>query len=591
MGPVNALLQDALRLHQSGERARAAELYQQVLRTDPRNFEALFFLGVLHGENGRFEEAQYFTGEAAKANPQSADAFFLRSYALQQLGRYGEALACLDRTLALNPSLKQALLNRVSVQFQLRRYDEAAADCRRLLALDPDYPFVRGNLLFARLQTCDWRELEAERRAIIAGIAAGKRVIAPFQAKALGLSPEEELRCARIWAAGQAPKLPPFWRGEIYAHEKIRVAYVSADFHAHAMANLAAGVFERHDRQKFETIAVSFGPDDGSEMRARLVRAFDRFIDMRGRTDAEIAMRIREMEIDITIDLMGFTEGARAAIFASRPAPVQVSYLGFPGTTGTDYMDYLIADAVVAPEAEHKYYSEKIVTLPGTFMPADSTRSIGTQPVSRAEEGLPEDAFVFCCFNAPYKINPDIFALWMRLLTDTQNSILWLGQINLSAQRSLLREAEAQGVRSDRLVFAARRESPAEHLARLRLADLFLDTLPYNAHATASDALWAGLPIVTCRGHSFAGRVATSMLESAGLSELVTGSLQAYETLAMELAHAPDRLRDLKARLAQAKSSQLFDTARHVRNLEHAYRVMWEQSRCGALPAGFTVPD
>ena len=591
MDPVQALLEEALRLHQSGARARAAELYHQVLRADPRNFNALFFLGVLHGENGRFEEAQYFTGEAARINPQSADAFFLRSFALQQLGNYEGALACLDRTLALDPSRKHALLNRVAVLFRLRRYEEAGAGCKRLLALDPDYPFVQGDALFARLQICDWSELAADKASILAGITAGKRAIAPFQAKALGLSPEEELACARIWATEQVPKLPPLWRGEIYRHGKIRLAYVSADFHAHAMANLAVGVFEHHNREQFETCALSFGPDDGSDMRARLVRAFDRFSDMRGRTDAEIASYLREWEADIVVDLMGFTEGARPGVFAARPAPVQLAYLGFPGTSATNHMDYLIADAVVVPETEHRHYSEKIVTLPGTFMPADSARAIATRPISRAEEGLPEDAFVFCCFNVPYKITPEIFAVWMRLLKNTPNSVLWLGQINPSAQRNLLHEAEAHGVPRQRFIFAARREAPAEHLARLRLADLFLDTFPYNAHAIASDALWAGLPVLTCRGDAFAGRVGASLLAAAGLSELVTGSLETYEGLATELASSPQRLAALRTKLAEAKTSALFDTAHYTRNLERAYVTMWERSRLGQPPASLPVPD
>ena len=587
----NPLLQEALRLHRSGERDRAAEFYLQVLRTEPHNFQALFFLGVLRGEQGRFEEAQHFTGEAARINPQSADAFFLRSYALQQLGRYDDALFCLDRTLTLNPLLKEALLNRVSVLFRLRRYEDASGDARRLLALDPDFPFVRGNLLFAQLQCCAWSSLADEKRAIIAGLSAGKAVIAPFQAKALGLSPEAELQCARTWTTHQVPKLPPLWRGEAYRHEKIRVAYVSADFHAHAMANLAAGVFEHHNRQIFETIAISFGPDDGSDMRARLTRAFDHFVDVRGKADADIAMRLRAMETDIVVDLMAFTEGARPAIFAARPAPVQVGYLGFPGTTGSDYMDYLIADAIVAPQTEHRFYSEKIVTLPGTFMPADATRAISSRRPSRAEEGLPEDGFVLCCFNAPYKISPEIFAAWIRILTETPSSVLWLGQIDAAAGRNLLSVAKAHGLSSDRLIFAARRADPAEHLARLSLADLFLDTLPYNAHATASDALWAGVPVLTCYGDAFAGRVAASMLSAGGLSELVTNSLEEYEATAIDLARNPDGLAALRAKLAQARRSPLFDTGTYTRHLENAFTVMWQRAKDGLPAAAFSAPS
>jgi DMSO/TMAO reductase YedYZ heme-binding membrane subunit len=357
------------------------------------------------------------------------------------------------------------------------------------------------------------------------------------------------------------------------------------------MAHLTAGVFEHHDRQRFETAAISFGPDDGSDMRARLVGAFDHFLDMRGRTDADIASYLRAMETDIVVDLVGFTEGARPAIFAARPAPAQVAYLGFPGTTGTDYMDYLVADAVIVPETEHRHFSEKIVTLPGTFMPADAARAISPRPVTRTEEGLPEDGFVFCCFNAPYKIDRQIFAIWMRLVLATPKSVLWLGQINASAQRNLLREAEARGVSSQRLIFATRRENPAEHLARLRVADLFLDTLPYNAHATASDALWAGLPVLTCHGGTFAGRVAASMLAACGLPELIAASLTEYESLASQLARAPRRLALVKAKLAQRGTSGLFDTAHYTRNLERAYVAMCERSRQGQPPASFVVPD
>ncbi len=591
MDTESALLQQAMRLHQSGEQARAAELYAQVLRTAPNNFQALFFLGMLHGEQGRFEEAQFFTGEAARANPRSQEAFFLRSYALQQLGRYMDALACLNRALDINPVLKEALLNRIGLLFRLRQFEEAAGDCERLLALDPEYPFVRGNRLFAKLQSCDWRDFAVEKSAIAAAVAAGKRVIAPFQARALGLSPPEELRCAQIWVADQVPRVSPLWRGEMYRHEKIRLAYLSGDFHSHAVANLMAGVFEHHDRQNFETVAISFGPDDASEMRTRLTGAFDRFIDVRGRSDFDIASAIHEIETDIAVDLMGFTEGARPAILALRPAPVQVNYLGFPGTMGSGCWDYIIADGVVLPDDKHRHYAEKAATLPGAFMPADGARAISAQAVTRAEEGLPQGAFVFCCFNAPYKITPEIFAIWMRLLSATPGSVLWLGQIDAAAQCNLLREAEGQGVPRSRIVFAGRRQSPAEHLARLALADLFLDTVPYNAHATASDSLWAGLPVLTCRGGTFAGRVAASLLQAGGLSELIADSLAEYESRALQLACDPNRLGTLKAKVIAARTSALFDTVRYTANLENAYISMWERSRLGLGPAAFTVPD
>jgi predicted O-linked N-acetylglucosamine transferase (SPINDLY family) len=584
------LLQEAWGLHRSGLHEKAIVLYRAILSEQPRNFDALYFLGLLHGQNGRFDEAQAFTGEALLVNPMSADALFLRSYALGQLGRDDEAIICLDRVIALNPDLPEALLNRASVLFRLRRYEAAVADYERLLTLNPEYPFARGNLLFSRLQICDWRDLVRERAAVAAQLQSGKRIIAPFQAKMLDLSPEAELACARIWVGDQYPPRPPLWQGERYTHERIRIAYVSADFHAHAMANLAAGLFEHHDRSRFETMAISFGPDDRSDMRARLIRGFNHFADVRGQSEADIARLIRDREVDIAVDLMGFTEGCRPAIFAARPAPVQVSFLGFPGTLGAPWMDYLIADASVVPADQQAHYAENIVTLPDAFMPADSAHDANAHAMTRAGEGLPETGFVFCSFNAGYKITPAMFAIWMRLLARTEGSVLWIGQANAPAQRNLQREAEARGVDSGRLVFAPYRQARADHLARLALADLFLDTVPYNAHATAIDALGMGLPVLTCQGKAFAGRVGASLLHALGVPELIAASLEEYETLALNLAREPAALLALKARLSRNRTiSPLFDIDRFTRHLEAAYVAIWERQHRGLPPAAFAV--
>jgi len=367
---------------------------------------------------------------------------------------------------------------------------------------------------------------------------------------------------------------------------------VSADFHAHALATLMAGVFEKHDRSRFETIAISLGPDDGSPMRARLNRAFDRFIDVRMKSDADIAALMRENETDIAIDLMGFTEGCRPAIFAHRPAPVQANYLGFPGTMGADFMDYIIADEIVAPMSQHRHYTESVVTLPGSFMPADSMRAVGSRIFTREALGLPTNGFVFCCFNASYKITPPIFDSWMGLLESVEESVLWLGQANDSARRNLKREAEVRGIAGRRIVFASYLPSAADHLARLKLADLFLDTLPYNAHATAADALWVGLPVLTCMGNRFAGRVAASLLHAVGLPELVTDSLERYEAKARELARDPAALDAIKARLQRHRvTHSLFDTTRSTRNLEKAFLAMWERHQHGLPPQSFAVGE
>jgi predicted O-linked N-acetylglucosamine transferase (SPINDLY family) len=586
------LIEEARRLQRDGDSGRAAALCRSIIQADPQNFDAFYLLGFLHGQNYEFDEAQYFFGEASKRNPSSPDAFFMRGFALQRLARDEEAISAFGQALAVNPHLAEALLNRAASLFRLRRYQEAARDYENLLALEPDFPYARGNLLFSRLHSCDWRGFAEQQAAIKAGLAAGERVIAPFDSKVLDLSAEEELSCAKLWVADQYKTTARLALGGPQTHRRIRLAYVSADFHAHALATLMVGVFEKHDRTRFETIAISLGPNDGSSMRTRLNRAFDRFTDVRGKSDAKIVEAMQEMEIDIAVDLMGFTQGCRPAIFAHRPAPVQANYLGFPGTMGADFMDYLIADEIVVPMDQHRHYAESVVTLPGSFMPADSTRPIGSRLFTRAELGLPSNGFVFTCFNASYKITPPVFASWMRLLETVEGSVLWLGQANDSARRNLESEAESRGIAGNRLVFASYLPSALDHLARLKLADLFLDTLPYNAHATAADALWVGLPVLTCMGNRFAGRVAASLLHAAGLAELVTDSLAAYEAKARELARDPAALNAIKTRLQRNRATHsLFDTPRFTRNLEKAYLTMWDRWQRGLPPQSFAVGE
>jgi len=471
----------------------------------------------------------------------------------------------------------------------LQRYAEAIPDYQALLARDPGHPYSAGNLVFCRLQCCDWAHLETDRRTIVARLRLGQRVVPPVLSVALLDSAADQMGAAQIVARDRFPPAPALWRGESYRHDRIRVAYVSADFHAHATAALTAGVFEAHDRGRFETVAISFGRDDESAMRKRLERAFDRFIDMRGKSDMEIARAIRELEIDIAVDLKGYTSDARPAVFSSRPAPLQVNYLGFPGTMGAPFIDYLIADPIVVPNAQKAFYAEKIVWLPDTYQPNDRSRDVADVPVDRVRAGLPPSGVVFCCFNNSYKIQPQIFDAWMRLLKGVEESVLWLLEDNAAATRNLQREAAARGVDPARLVLAPRAPLP-EHLARHTLADLFLDTLPYNAHTTASDALWMGVPIVTCKGNTFAGRVAASVLHAAGLLELATESLEDYETLALRLARDPAALANIKTKLvARRGTTPLFDVVRFTRHLEAAYVTMHERRLRGLAPEGFAV--
>jgi protein O-GlcNAc transferase len=540
--------------------------------------------------SGDFEAAEQLIGEALKIDPNSPELWSNRGTAQVAAKRHEAALASFTRALQLNSGFLGAQANRAHVLFELQRYAEAIPDYEALLARDPGHAYSAGNLVFCKLQCCAWSSFESDRRFLLARLRTGQRVFPPVLSLALLESAADQLAAARIVSRDKVPPARPLWRGEIYRHDRIRVAYVSADFHAHATSVLMAGVFEHHDRRRFETIAISFGRDDGSRMRGRVKRALERFIDVDGKTDAEIAQTIRELEIDIAVDLKGYTSEARPALFSLKPAPIQINYLGFPGTMGASFMDYLIADRIAVPDEHKAFYSEQIVQLPNTYQPNDRSREMSGRAVDRASAGLPEAGFVFCCFNNSYKIQPPVFDVWIRLLRNVPASVLWLLADNATATRNLKHEAAARGIDPERLVFAARADLP-EHLARHRLADLFLDTLPYNAHTTASDALWTGLPVLTCTGKTFAGRVAASLLHAASLAELVTETLADYEALALRLARDPAALASLKARLMQNReTAALFDAALFTSRLEAAYATMHERYQRGLPPAAFTVP-
>jgi predicted O-linked N-acetylglucosamine transferase (SPINDLY family) len=414
--------------------------------------------------------------------------------------------------------------------------------------------------------------------------------VSPFVLLGLSGDPALQLQCARNYRAHRIPALPaPLWNGEHWTHDKIRVAYLSADFKTHATAFLMAELFERHDRERFEWHAMSFGIDDGSETRARLVAAFDRFHDVRGMSNAEAARLIRGLEIDIAVDLKGYTQDARPEILAHRPAPVAAAYLGYPGTMGAPFIDAIIGDAIVTPFEHQPHFTEQIVQLPHSYQVNDTRRRIAERAPTRVEAGLPDQSFVFCSFNNNWKIAPEVFDVWMRLLLATPGSVLWLLRDNDAAGRNLRAEAARRDVDPARLIFAERL-LPEEHLARHRLADLFLDTLPCNAHTTASDALWAGLPVLTCPAGAFAGRVAASLVQAAGLPELIAPDLAAYEALALGLAREPAALAEIKAKLARNRDAcPLFDAARSARHIEAAYTTMWQTWQRGEPPSSFRV--
>jgi predicted O-linked N-acetylglucosamine transferase (SPINDLY family) len=398
-------------------------------------------------------------------------------------------------------------------------------------------------------------------------------------------SSAEQLQCAKLWIKNKFPRCdPPVWQGERYDHKRIRIAYLSADFYQHATAFLMAGMFECHDKSRFDLTAISFGPNDNSAMRQRLQASFDRFMDCDRYDDHQIADLVRSLEIDLLVDLKGFTTDSRTGICARRPAPIQVNYLGYPGTMGAEYMDYIIADRVVIPEHQRGCYSEKIAYVPNSYQVNDTKRAIADTALTRAQAGLPDGMFVFCSFNNNYKITPAVFDCWMRMLQQVEGSVLWLLEDNARAADNLRKEAVARGVNAERLIFA-KRLPLAEHLARHRLADLFLDTLPCNAHTTASDALWAGLPVLTCRGETFAGRVAASLLHAIALPELIATTLAAYEQMAIDLARHPEKLTAIKRRLAENRlTTPLFDTELFTQHIEAGYTAMYERYQAGLPP-------
>ena len=564
--------------------------YENALAIRPEFAEALNNRAAALLALARHEEALASCDRALTIDPDFAEALDNRGVALFALHRHAEALASHDRALAIAPDLAEALRDRGSVLAFLGRHEEACRDFARAVALDPDLPYVAGSLLHSQMHCCDWRAYDESAQQLVFRVRSGAQCAAPFHFLGIADSAQEQRRCAETWArAMYPPARAPLWNGERYGHDRIRIAYLSADFHDHATAYLMAGLFERHDRARFESTAISFGPDDGGAMRARMQGAFEHFIDVRQRSDRDVAQFLRDREIDIAVDLKGYTAGARPGILPMRPAPIQVNFLGYPGTLGAEHIDYILADSVVIPDSDEAHYTEKVVRLPDSYQVNDSRQDMAKRIPTRAEAGLPEAGFVFCSFNSNYKITPAVFAVWMRLLHSVEGSVLWLLEGNAAAPGNLRRETAAHGIAPERLIFAPMAKHP-EHLARQRLADLFLDTLPVNAHTTASDALGAGLPVITCLGNAFAGRVAASLLRAAGLSELVTSSLPEYEALALGIATQPEKLAAIRAKLARQRDScALFATDRFRSHLETAYVTMWERYRRGEPAAAFAV--
>lgn len=558
--------------------------HDQAIALEPGYASAHFERARALLELMRYDAAMAGLDAALELAPGHPGAWYVQANTLYSLGRFEAAVAAYDKAIALTPNDARAHHNRGNALAMLEQYERAIESYDRALALDPHLRSSHGERLHARMQIADWRGFDAELAGLAAQIERGEAASNPFVVLAACGSAQLQRHAARNWVRVKCPPddalgaLPPPRR-----HDRLRIGYFSADFRNHATASLTAELFEMHDRQRLELIAFSFGPDTKDEMRRRISAAFDRFLDVRQESDHDIARLARSLGVDIAIDLGGFTRGSRPNIFALRAAPLQVSYLGYLGTMSASYIDYLIADDTIVPEAHRGLYSEKIVYLP-SYQVNDTRRQVAQRRFLREELGLPAQGFVFCCLNATYKITPGTFDGWMRILTRAPGSVLYLLGGRESLVRNLRRQAEARGVAPGRIVFGDRLPGP-EYLARYRAADLFLDTLPYNAGTTASDALWTGLPVLTCAGETFAGRVGASLLQAVGLPELIAASQERYESLAVELASDPQLLAALRGKLAaNLRTTPLFDTVASARHLEAAYAAMYERYLAGLPP-------
>lgn len=577
---------------------RALECFDRALELRPEFPEALSNHGRVLLSLGRREEAIRSLEKALKRKPDFVEALTNLGAVLKSCERPGEALSCFERALKIDPDYQDALAGRSVLLMEARRFADAMASLERLLAVAPENEHAPGILLEAQMRCCDWSEYPILRTQIGAAVLSGRQPMTPLAFLAVTDDPALQLACARAYAernhwpsrsesspAARDPRSPRD------SKQRIRLAYVSGDLSDHAVAYLTAGLFEQHDRERFEVIAISLRPPHDSAIGRRIQASVGEFLDVSSMSDELIVARMRDLDADIAVDLSGYTGAGRPGIFAARAAPVQVNYLGFPATMGMPCMDYIIADEFLIPPQSRAHYAEQVAYLPNCFQANDRLREIGKKIPSKTDCGLPEQGVILCSFNGSYKLNPEFFAVWLRLLAATPGAVLWILGDNEWVKNNLLKFASSRGIAAERLVFA-HTVPYAEHLARLSLADLCLDTLPFNAGTTASDALWSGVPVLTCAGSGFAARMAGSLLRAVGLPELITHSIEEYEALGLRLAGNPALLGHFRARLAAGRlTAPLFDTARFCRNIESAYSTMWERCRRGEPPASFRVSE
>lgn len=586
---VGALLGRAGILRNRGSDVEALAAYDRAIALDPQRGDAYFGAGLTFMKRREYTAAARSFGEAARLMPQVAAVHHQHAVALQKSDRAAEALVALDKAIAADPAHLDSYLHKARILSQRHQWEDSLAVLEAARPHDPEDRSL-AQRFSDRMKVCDWTDHDAEIAEILRRLGSDGDDVASFNTLAYVDDPGAQRQAAEAFAHEVLQQAPPAIAVRATPRDdRITIAYVSGDFRDHATMYLMADVFEHHDRSRFRLVGFSLKKDETSVMRARVRPFFDAFHDLDQMTDGEVMELAARESIDIAVDMMGFTRHARANLFAARLAPVQVNYLAYAGTMGLPGIDYIIADPVLIPAALRQHYSEKVACLPDSYQPNDRRRVIAEGGADRAEHGLPQDGFVFCCFNNSFKITPGVFDSWMRILAQAPGSVLWLLSYAPVVERNLRAAAAARGIDPQRLVFARPLPLP-QHLARHRAADLFLDTLPYNAHTTASDALWAGLPVLTLMGESFASRVAASLLTAAGLPELITPSREAYERTALELWRDRGALAGFRAQLeADRLSCALFDSARYTQNLERLFAMMVERQRGGLPPDHLTA--
>ena len=578
-------------LHYQGKFIEAISSYQKALSLKPNYSEAYYNIGNAYKGQGRLDEAIASYQKALSLKPDHAEVSYNMGKVFQDQDKLSEAISSYQKALSLKPDHAEAYNNMGTVLQIQGKLDDAITCYQKALLIKPDYADAKSQYLHQMAHICDWSWAnEAFDGLEKLGVEGDS--VAPFTTLAMQDAPDRHRLRSINYTKNNYPQIKtptPFkLSGKL---DRLNIGYFSADFHNHATMYLMGKIFELHNKNRFQIFAFSYGPDSQDTLRKKLMTAVDVFHDVRRMNDLQMVELARAEKLDIAIDLKGFTQNSRLAPFSYGLAPVQISYLGYPGTLGADFIDYIIADPVLIPENKRQYYSENVIYLPNTYQPTDNTRKISDKAIIRSEMGLPDNGFIFCCFNNNYKISPKEFDIWMRLLAKVKGSVLWLLKSNKWAEQNLQKEAEIRGISADRLVFADR-VPQAEHLARQSLADLFIDTFNCNAHTTASDALWAGLPLVTKLGESFAARVAGSLLNAIGLPELITESENSYEALILDLATNPRKLFKIKKKLSENRLTMpLFNTEKYTRHLENGYQQAYQRYFDGLKPDTILVSE